>query len=46
MYQIFYYMTDSINKTASGIFSKILPEEHQNKASFNLNQNLGEDTSY
>ena len=43
MYQNFYYMADSINKTASGMN---LPEEPQNKASFNLNQILGEETSY
>ena len=46
MYQNFYYMSVSKNKTASGILSKNLPEEPQNKASFNLNQNLGEETLY
>ena len=43
MYQIFYYMTDSINKTASGMN---LPEEPENKNSSNLNQILGEETKY
>ena len=46
MYQKFYYMSVSKNKTASGILSKNLPEEPQNNVSLNLNQNLGEETSY